>query len=287
MSDSPYVYDVTLSDFNARVLDASLDVPVLVDFWASWCAPCRALAPVLGKLADSYQGKIRVAKVDSDEQQTLATQYGVRSLPTVKIFRNGAVVDEFVGAQPEAAIREILGRHVVRPSDKLRNAAHTALHNGQMDEAQQLLRQVVASDPDDNVAKIELAELCMDTGKLEETGQLLHSLPPVTQEEQEIKALLARLHFLRITAAAPDTAQLTHRIATDPADLSARQKLGAQLILDDAFAAGMEQFLEVMRRDRRFENDAGRQGLIAAFDLLGGNEELANTFRRRMAALLY
>ena len=287
MSDSPYVYDVTLSDFNARVLDASLDVPVLVDFWATWCAPCRALAPVLAKLADSYQGKIRVAKVDSDEQQTLAAQYGVRSLPTVKIFRNGAVVDEFVGAQPEAAIREILGRHVERPSDKLRNAAHTALRNGQVDEAQQLLQQVVASDPDDNVAKIELAELCMDTGKLEEAGKLLRSLPPATQEEQEINALHARLHFLRITAAAPDSAQLTQRIADEPSDLSARQQLGAQLILEDAFAAGMEQFLEIMRRDRRFENDAGRQGLIAAFDLLGGNDELANTFRRRMAALLY
>jgi putative thioredoxin len=287
MNESPYLYDVTLSDFNERVLDTSLDVPVLVDFWASWCAPCRALTPVLAKLADSYQGKIRVAKVNSDEQQTLAAQYGVRSLPTVKIFRNGAVVDEFVGAQPEAVIREILGRHVERPSDKLRNAAHTALRNGHVDEALQLLQQVVASDPDDNVARLELAELCMGSGKLGEAGQLLRSLPAETQEEQEIKALIARLHFLRIAAAAPDQAQLSQRITTDPGDLSARQQLGALLILEEAFAAGMEQFLEIMRRDRRFENDAGRQGLIAAFDLLGSNDELANTFRRRMATLLY
>jgi putative thioredoxin len=198
MNDSAYLYDVTLSDFNNRVLDASLDVPVLVDFWASWCAPCRALAPVLAKLADSYQGKIRVAKVDSDAEQTLAAQYGVRSLPTVKIFRNGAVVDEFVGVLSEAAIREIIGRHAERPSDKLRNAAHTALRNGDIEEAQQLLQQLVASEPDDNVARIELAELYMDTGKLTEAEELLRALPALTQNEQEIKALLARLHFLRI-----------------------------------------------------------------------------------------
>jgi putative thioredoxin len=287
MSDSPYLYDVTLSDFNARVLDASLEVPVLVDFWASWCAPCRALAPVLAKLADSYQGKIRVAKVNSDEQQALATQYGVRSLPTVKVFRNGAVVDEFVGAQTEAAIRGILGRHVERPSDKLHKAALTALRNGHVDEAQNLLQQVLESDPDNNVARLELAELCMDSGKLQEAGQLLRALPAATQDEQEIKALLARLYFLRIAATAPDQTLLTQRIATDPGDLAARQQLGARLILDDAFAAGMEQFLEIMRRDRRFENDVGRQSLITAFDLLGSNDELANTFRRRMAALLY
>ncbi len=287
MSDSPNLYDVTLSDFNAKVLDASLDVPVLVDFWASWCGPCRALAPVLAKLADSYQGKIRVAKVDSDEQQALATQYGVRSLPTVKIFRNGAVVDEFVGAQPEAAIREILGRHVERPSDKLRAAAQTALRNGHMEEATQLLQQIIADEPDDNVAKLELAELYLDSGKLAEGGELLETLPLATQEEQEVKALLARLHFLRIAAAAPETAQLTQRIATDPADLAARRQLGARLILEGSFAAGMEQFLEIMRRDRRFEDDAGRRGLIAAFELPGSDDELANTFRRRMAALLY
>ncbi len=287
MSESPFLYDVTAADFDIKVLDASIDVPVLVDFWASWCAPCRALAPVLAKLADSYQGKIRVAKVDSDAQQTLAAQYGVRSLPTVKIFRNGAVVDEFVGAQPEAAIREILGRHVERPSDKLRSTVQTARRSGQMDEALQLLQQIIASEPDDNVAKLELVELYLDTWKLTEADQLLDSLPLAMQAEQEVKALYARSHFQRIASATAETAQLKQRLATDPADLSARRQLGAQLILEGDFAAGMEHFLEIMRRDRAFENDAGRLGLLTAFELPGCDGELANTFRRRMAALLY
>lgn len=285
MSDTSYLYDVTVDDFDARVLDASRDVPVLVDFWASWCAPCRALAPVLERLADSYQGKIHVARVNSDEQQVLAAQYGVRSLPTVKIFRNGAVVDEFVGAQPEAVIREILGRHVERPADKLRNAARAALRVGHRDEARQLLQQVVASAPDDQAAKLELVELYLESGELEQAGELLRSLPAGTPT-QETRALLARLRFLRIAAIAPDPALLAQRIAIDPADLTARQELGARLMVDQDYAAGMEQFLEIMRRDRRFEDDAGRQHLIAAFDLLGQNE-LANAFRRRMAALLY
>lgn len=143
MAEHPYLYAVTEADFAARVVAASQEVPVLVDFWAGWCAPCRLLLPVLEKLATEYDGKLRVAKVNADEQPVLVQQFGVRSLPTVLVFRHGRVVEQFMGAQPESAIRQIIERHIEKPSDRLRTEAQQALKAGQAAQAVALLREAV------------------------------------------------------------------------------------------------------------------------------------------------
>ena len=170
MTDSPYIFDATAETFDSLVLDASRERPVVVDFWADWCAPCRSLMPVLAGLADRYNGKFHLVKVNSDSQQELAQRYGVRSLPTVKIFRDGEVVDEFMGALPEPAVREYIDRHVVRESDALRQRALELLQDDDRDGAIGLLRKAIAVDPDVALNHLELASVLAAAQRFDEAG---------------------------------------------------------------------------------------------------------------------
>ena len=156
MAESPYIIDVTRENY-AQVMKASFEVPVLIDFWASWCQPCQALMPVLAKLADEYQGKFVLGKLNTEEQQEIAAQFGIRSIPNVKLFRNGQPVDEFMGALPERAVREFLDRHIARESDVTVQEAREKLAAGDADAAIALLNQARAADPDNPRVVLALA----------------------------------------------------------------------------------------------------------------------------------
>ena len=286
MSATDYVCEVDAGSFQDKVLDASKRVPVLVDFWASWCAPCRMLAPVLDKLANAYQGKFLVAKVNTDEQRQLAEQYAIRSLPTVKVFRNGRAVDEFLGAQPESAVRAVIDRHVARDSDRLRARSAELRSQGDLAGAAQILRQAMADDPGNDRTHIDLANLLMEQGAYEDARRVLKSLPDARQLEPDITGMLAKLRFAQLAENAPAAAVLEDRIATQPGDCEARYQLSAVKALAGDYEAAMEQLLEILRRDRGFRDDAGRRGLVDLFDLLG-NDPLVSKYRSLMAKALY
>lgn len=287
MSDSPYIQDpVTEASFAEQVLQASRRVPVLVDFWAEWCAPCRMLMPVLAKLADEYQGRFVLAKVNTDEQQALAARYGIRSLPTIKLFKGGEVVDEFMGVQPESAIRTLLERHIERPSDRLVEQAEAALETGDEARARTLLEEARDLDPANPRVKIALARTLMQAGEPERAEILLDDLKGEARERPEVKALKAQLAFARIAAEAPDRKTLERRVAADPADLEARYRLSAHQVLAGQFEPAMEQLLEILRRDRNFRDDAPRKALLALFEIVGGGE-LVNRYRSRLFNILH
>src|SRR4030065_277949 len=176
MSPSPHIADVNQQTFESLVLAKSREIPVLADFWAAWCGPCKQLMPVLAKLADEYDGKFFLAKINSDTEQPLAARYGVKSLPTVKLFRNGQVVEEFMGAQPEKAIRALLDRHIPRASDTLVDNALQVLRAGQPDQALAILQQAVKTDPGNDRAKLELARLHAQLGHAAEAETKLAAL---------------------------------------------------------------------------------------------------------------
>lgn len=287
MADSPYIFDVTRETFDTYVLQNSHKVPVLVDFWAGWCQPCQMLMPVLQKIIEEYNGEVLLAKVNSDEQQELAGQFGVRSLPTVKVFKDGKPVDEFMGVQPEPAIREMIERHVVRQSDLTRAEALRLAKEGDIEGAEKVLRDLIAQDPNAERAKVDLAGILTQTGRADEAEELMRTVPLNIQQEDEVKALMQRMKYARLTEGAPDTAALKQAIENDPANLTARLQLAAQLVSAGEHADALEQYLEIMKRDRKFEDDAGREGMLAVFEMLGGQGELVSTYRRKMAALMY
>jgi putative thioredoxin len=283
MSDSPYISEVTERDFDTLVAQKSREVPVLVDFWAAWCAPCQMLMPVLARLAGEYRGKFFLAKVNTDVEQALAARYGVRSLPTVKLFKNGAVVDEFLGAQPESTIRALLDRHIPRESDALVYRAVQEMRNGKPEQAVMLLQRARQDDPGNDNVKIELARVLLAIARHEEAAAVLDELSADAKRDPQAAALTARLEFARIVAAAPPVAELEKRIAADPRDNEARYQLAARRLLAGDYETALEQLLEIVRRDRRYGNGAAHKAMLKAFELLGDKPDLV----RRYRGLLY
>lgn len=287
MNQSTLSFNITTDNFDTGVLEKSRQTLVVVDFWADWCAPCRVLMPLLQKLADDYQGKFLLAKVNTDTETELAAQWGIRSLPTVKFFKNGEVVDEFLGAQPESVIRSIIEQYLPRESDTLRMEAQAAMQAGDIVKAVSLLRQALSEDPDQLTIKIELADALLRNGQPEDAENILECLPLQEREEEAVKAIEAKIELARAQQSAPSQSELIGRIATNPDDLSSRHLLGASYAADGNYTAALEQFFEIMKRDRRFENDIGRRSLLNVFKLLGADNELVKQYRRKMAPLLY
>jgi putative thioredoxin len=277
-----HALDVGLADFQQHVLEESKHRPVLVDFWAPWCGPCKSLKPVLEKLAAEYGGKFLLAKVNSDDNQELAARYGVRGIPSVKAFVDGEPVDEFSGALPESEVRAFLDRLVPGPAEELRAQAAELRLAGDLSGALQMLADASRIDPAHVGVRLDAAEIMLDLNEADETCRLLAGV--ADDADPRVPQLKARLQFMG--AAGEDEAALAARVAADENDLEARLKLSQLLVAAGQYEAGMDQLLEIVRRDRSFEDDIGRKTLLSVFDLLGGGE-LVSRYRRKLSSLLY
>lgn len=286
MSQSPYSFDVTAQTFQSQVIDASHQVPVLVDFWATWCGPCQSLMPVLEKLVEAYQGQFLLAKVEIDQEQELASHFGVRSVPTVKLVKNGQIVDEFSGAQGEGAIRALLDRHIERESDKQMQQAIALYDQGDTDTALEQMQQIILDDSDNMPNRVRFAEVLIREQRYDDARQLLNSLSMDIQVSPEVKALYSKLEMAQTLGEADDIETLQKRIDADPKDSEARYQLSARLAADGQYEAAMDQLLEIVRRDRGYNDDAGRKGLLRMFELLGNSGELVSKYRRLLAQAL-
>ncbi|MGQ0593263.1 MAG: tetratricopeptide repeat protein [Gammaproteobacteria bacterium] len=279
--------EVDEADFSARVIERSRELPVMVDFWAPWCAPCRMLTPILGRIAADYAGRTELVAVNIDENPDLARTYRVQSIPLVQLYRDGAVVEEFLGAQPESVIRALLERHLDRPSDQVRAAAAAALARGDAKHAEALLRDALAADPDNDRLAPDLAGFLIETGRYDEADQILAGLPARRALDEDIANLRARIHYGRLAAQAPPEERLRQAIAADPGDCEARFRLAARLITEHSFEDALEQLLEVVRRDRAYGDDAARKAVLEVFALMGGEGPVVKRYRALLSALLY
>ena len=287
MGESAYVSDADAASFQAQVMDASHRVPVLVDFWAEWCGPCRVLAPVLEKLADEFQGRFLVVKINTDQEQEIAGQFGIRSLPTVKLFKDGAVVDEFLGAQPESQVRGLLERYVPRRSDEARTKASVLRDQGQLTQARAVLEEAHGGDPGNDRLIPDLANVLLDLGERDLARKLLDSAPSGVKSEAQARIAMGRLMFSELAATSPPADELERAIQVDPRDLESRYLLGATHMDHGEYEAALDEFMEILRTDRTFNDDAGRKALLSVFDMLGHDHPLVGRYRARMSSLLY
>lgn len=279
--------EVNEADFSVRVIERSRELPVMVDFWAPWCAPCRMLTPILAKIAGDYAGRMELVGVNIDENPDLARTYRVQSIPLVQLYRDGAVAEEFLGAQPEGVIRALLERHLERPSDRAREAATTALARGDAKHAEALLREALAADPDNDRLPPDLAGFLIETGRYDEADEILAGLPARRALDEDIATLRARIRYGRLAAQAPPEERLRQAIAADPGDCEARYRLAARLITEHSFEAALEQLLEVVRRDRAYGDDAARKAVLEVFALMGGEGPVVKRYRALLSSLLY
>lgn len=283
---TPHVFDATADRFQADVLQRSLEVPVLVDFWATWCGPCRTLGPMLEKLAAEYNGAFVLAKVDVDREQQLAAAFQVRSVPTVFLVKDGQLVDGFPGALPEGQLREFLRAHGIEPAAPAEPEAPTAPASVDPHAEVVRLRGEAAAAPDDDALKLDLALALLRTGANAEVEQILDGLPANLSTDDRAERARAHLRLAAAAKDAPPADVLEAALAADAADLRARHLLGVQRLLQGRHEDGLEHLLELLRRDRAWEDALARRTLIDAFRVLD-DEDLVGRYRRRMSSLLF
>jgi putative thioredoxin len=283
---SEFAFDVSIEDFEAKVLLPAQEVPVVVDFWAPWCEPCKVLKPILEKLAEEYKGRFLLAMVNADENPELSQHFGVRNIPSVKVLFQGQLVDEFNGALPEGQIREFLDRFALPagPGGNLREEAAALVAEGKLEEALAKLVEASKAKPDDQAVQLDAIDVLLQLGRNDEAGQLLAG--EYASEPDRANALRARL---ALAAGAADTAEIEARLTANPADHAARLELSRAYAAQNRFREAMEAALEVAVRDRFFEEGAGRKALLQLFEALGGSEQyddLIREFRRKLSAAL-
>lgn len=289
MADSPYIFEANTQNFAQSVIQNSRQVPVLVDFWADWCQPCKTLTPILTKLIEEYRGAFILVKVNTDQNQALASQLGVRSLPTVKLFKDGKIVDEFMGALPEAELRKFLNKHRIRPTEPYRQQALMMQEEGDLEGAMNLMGQVLQHEPDFHEAALDLAAMLLVAGDTNQAEAMVNQVPEKSVASELIQKLRADIKLARLKeqSEGQDTSELEQRIEQNPQDYAAMIELAKIRVAQGRTEEGLELYLKVMKADRSFGDDAGRQGLIASFDLLGANDLLVKKYRSKMFSLLY
>ena len=284
---STHVIDVTTARFQDDVLQKSMDVPVLVDFWATWCEPCKTLGPILEKLAADYNGAFLLAKVDVDAEQQLAGYFGIRSVPTVVLIKDGQPVDGFPGALPEGQLRQFLAQHGIEPAAAVVEAPVDDVPAARDPQAEvAALRDAVAAEPGKDELKLDLALALSRVGESEEAARLLDALPANLAVDDRAKRARAALGFATLLKHAPSRDELQSRIAADASDLRARHLLGAHLLVAGEQESALEQFIEMLRQDKTFDEGLPRRALIDAFNSID-DDALVSRYRRRMSSLLF
>jgi putative thioredoxin len=280
----PVVFDVDTQTFEADVLQASLTTPVLVDFWAPWCEPCKTLGPMLEKLAAEYNGAFRLGKVDVDQQQELAGMFGIKSIPTVVMVKDGQVLDGFAGALPEGQLREFLSRHV-QPLE----AADEALDKATPETPEQALsriQQAIATEPDKAELKLDLALALLRVGQTAAAEAELAALPVNLATDARAVRLRSELDLAHALKDAPELAALQQRVQADGNDWEARDQLGVRLLLEGNAEAGLDQFLVILQKARDWNDGQAKKRLLAAFATLD-DADVVGRYRRKMASLLF
>jgi putative thioredoxin len=281
-----YIIDVTDQTFATEVLERSNTVPVVVDFWAAWCGPCRMLGPTLEKLANEFAGGFILAKIDVDQNPNTARQFHVQGIPAVKAFRNGQVASEFTGALPEPQVRKFLEGLVPSEADLLAKQGYEWEVNHQPAMAIENYRAALEKKADHYPAKVALGRVLLGQGQVEEAKSILKSIPAGVPERATADALLATVEFQQFADGYTEP-ELRAKITANPGDVVSRYALASLLTIEQRYIEALEEFLEVVRRDRSYNDDGARKAMLAIFTTIGEDEPVTKTFRQKLANVLF
>ncbi|NVD34760.1 thioredoxin [Marinobacter lutaoensis] len=287
MSDSSYIFDATMENFQQKVMEASAQTPILIDVWADWCAPCKQLMPILEKLANDYKGGFLLAKVNADQQPELTASLGVRSLPTVILVKNGQAVDGFNGALPESEIRKVLEKHVEAPAEDPYDTAHRLWQAGDLQGAMDLLSELNRQDPENMKVLIDLAQLKAETGDVDAAEQVLESLPPEEKMQHQARQLAARVKFLKQAGQLPPMSELEQTLAAEPDNAEALHQLALHHVLKGNNAQAMELLIRLMQVDSQYRDGIAKTTLVELFDKLGNSDPDVRVYRRKLYTLMH
>ncbi|WP_244815291.1 thioredoxin [Caballeronia sp. Lep1P3] len=280
--------DTTLATFENDVITASMLAPVLVDFWAPWCGPCKTLGPMLERLEAEAGGKWKLVKVNVDENQELAQHFQVRSIPHVIAFADGQPIDQFIGVLPESQLRAFLDKLVPDGADAERRAAHNAWALGNRDEAINRIEAALALDPGYDDARLDLIEWLLAQRRVDEAKEEEKLLSPKTTQgiDARYNALKTEIDAADAAAALPPADALIDAVNANPDDLDARFALANRLIAGRDYAGALEHLLAIVERDRGFMDDVGRKTMLSVFELASNQPDLVSFWRRRLSAAM-
>ena len=283
---SAHTVDVTAETFEREVIEASRTTPVVVDFWAPWCGPCRVLKPILEKLAEEYDGRFRLAKLNSDENQEIAGAYGVRSIPDVMGFRDGKPVAHFLGAVPESQVRAFIDSLIPSPSERERARARELREAGDAKGAIAGLRNALELDVKNELARLDLAEALIEMNELDEADTLLSAVRQHIDWDERAATLRAAVAFARSAESGPGEAGLQKRIEENPGDCEARFALARLYAGTKRYRQALDELLAIVRREKNWKDGAARKQILAIFNLAQDQPELVSTYRRELASAL-
>ncbi|HVT23478.1 MAG TPA: thioredoxin [Rhizomicrobium sp.] len=289
---SAYIKDSSIETFAADVIDASREVPVIVDFWAPWCGPCKQLGPMLERLVNEAKGAVRLVKVNIDENQEIARQLRIQSIPTVYAFKNGQPVDGFMGAVPESQLRafiqQLTGGHAGHDhAEEVLAAAEEAVAAGDVNMAAQAYAHVLQDEPGHPKAVAGLARCYLKTGDVERAKNTLQLVRPDGATDEAIRAVEAELKLREQAADTGDLDAFKKKLEADPNDHQARYDLALALDAKGDREGAMNELLDIVKRDRKWNDDAARKHLVTLFEALGPADPLTLAARRKLSSILF
>jgi len=286
MNATAHIVEIDESNAQQLLIEESMTRPVIVDFWADWCGPCKQLMPILEKLAEEYQGAFLLAKVNADEQQMLAQQLGVRSLPTVMVIKDGQPIDGFSGAQPESAVREMLDKHLPPPQAGALAEAEQLLADGDIPGALALYRSAWEESGQKLEMTLAYAAALVSANRLDEAETVLQGVRLADQNAQ-YEQLMAQIELGREAARSPEVEALEAALAASPDDHATRVKLAVQLSQVSQYREALEHLLTVLRADKDFNNGEVRKVYLDTLATIGKGDPLAAEYQRKLFSLMY